>query len=77
MLRGLEALGDSSICTCSMPFMSRKMVLRSMIEILRFLKDPKLWELWYLILIMGNARFISGHEVVVQQTLQSAGSGQS
>ena len=24
-----------------------------------YLKDPKLWELWYLFLLMGNAGFIS------------------
>ena len=29
-----------------------------MIEILRYLKDPKLWELWYISYYMGNAGFI-------------------
>ena len=30
-----------------------------MIQILQYLKDPKLWESWYIFLIMGNAGFIS------------------
>ena len=33
-------------------------VIRLMIEILHYLKDPKLWKLWY-ILGMGNAGFLS------------------
>ena len=36
-----------------------ELVLRLMIEILHYLQDPRLWELWYMILIMGNAGFIS------------------
>ena len=30
-----------------------------MLEILRYFKDPKLWELYGIFLIMGNAGFIS------------------
>ena len=30
-----------------------------MMQILQYLKDPKLWELWYIFLMMGNAGFIS------------------
>ena len=33
-------------------------LLLLMIQILHYLKDPKLWELW-IFLIMGNAGFIS------------------
>ena len=31
--------------------------LRLMDKILHYLKDPKLWELWCIFLIMGNAGF--------------------
>ena len=30
-----------------------------MIEILHYFKAPKLWDLWYILPIMGNAGFIS------------------
>ena len=30
-----------------------------MIEVLHYLKDPKLWELWFIPYYMGNAEFIS------------------
>ena len=30
-----------------------------MIKNLHYLKDPKLWEFWYIFLFMGNAGFIS------------------
>ena len=44
---------------------SRALLL--MIEILHFLKETKLWELWYIPYYMGNAGFISstvGFQVV-------------
>ena len=33
------------------------LLLLLMIKFLHYLKDPKLWELWYIFLIMGNAGF--------------------
>ena len=36
-----------------------------MIEILHDLQDPKLWEIWYIFLMMGKAGFISSTVVAL------------
>ena len=44
---------------CFLGLFLRLAVILLMIKILHYLKDPKLWELWYIFLILGYAGFIS------------------
>ena len=37
-----------------------------MVYILHYLMDPKLWELWYIFLIMGNAGFATAPQTALR-----------
>ena len=65
----VQDLHDSNSCYRSLNFL-----LLLMIEILHCLKDPKLWELWYIPYYVGSAGFISS---TVSRYLGPCGKGEA